>query len=45
MFPVFCVDEGFLGARASRPHNPGTAPPISATWIDRQRRQGIDIFL
>ena len=22
MFPVFCVDEGFLGARASRPHNP-----------------------
>ena len=24
---------------------PGTAPPISATWIDRQRRQGIDIFL
>ena len=21
MFPVYCVDEGFLGARASRPHN------------------------
>ena len=21
MFPVFCVDDGFLGARASRPHN------------------------
>ncbi len=21
MFPVYCVDDGFLGARASRPHN------------------------
>ena len=26
MFPVFCVDEGFLGARASRPHNPRHSP-------------------
>ena len=21
MFPVYCVDDGFLGARAGRPHN------------------------
>ena len=26
MFPVFCVDEDFLGARASRPHNPRHSP-------------------
>ena len=32
-------DEGPLGARASRPHNTGTAPPISSTRLDRQRRQ------
>ena len=24
---------------------PGIAPAIAATWIERQRRQGIDIFL
>ena len=27
------------GARASRPHNTGTASPVSATRLDRQRRQ------
>ena len=27
------------GARASRPHNTGTASPVSSTRLDRQRRQ------
>ena len=33
-------DDGFPGARASRPHKPGTASAISPTWINRQRRHG-----
>ena len=32
-------DEAHPGARASRPHNTGKAPPISSTRLDRQLRQ------
>ena len=37
MFPVYCVDDGVLGARASRPHlRPGKQPRHPpATWIDQ----------
>ncbi len=31
--------KAHLGARASRPHNTGTASPISPTRLDRQRRR------
>ena len=32
-------EEALPGARASRPHNTGTASPVSSTRLDRQRRQ------